>query len=160
MANIISFDSNSVIDMGVLQTIANAINKHDDAINTLTNNMASSVAPTKGDNRYASVFDFSSNLIQWGRKRVTINNGSSVNGTSAETLQESIEFPTMFGNATTPIVVASAKFSGAQPAAVAVVTIGQISTDSFYFRVDITNDTTFASHGTVDVDWIAIGVHG
>lgn len=155
MTNIINFNSNSIIDIGVMQTIANAINKHDDALNALTNNMSYATPPLTDTNLYASAFDFASNAIQWGHLRVNMTKGTSVG--PSKTTEVTVSFPSSFNGS--PIVVATAKYSGVVPAAVAVVTVGATTSNNFKIRVDVTNDST-PGDGTVDVNWIAIGLHG
>jgi hypothetical protein len=150
VANIISFDSNSIIDMGTMQTIANAINKHDDALGALTNNMASSIVPVTNTNLLAAIFDFSSSMIQYGHSRLSLTAGTT------RTVDHKIDFASAFkGN---PIVITTAQLQRSIPNVVVVTTLGYIGPSYFHIQADITNDSTPPSLD-VDINWIAIGSH-
>lgn len=145
MGKIVDFDSNTVIDMGVISKIADAINKQDDVLSALTSNLSLGVSSNVTQTTQQYVFDLARTTIMFGRIPVAITNG--------EALGQTILYYTSFKSP--PIVVATASFDTNSQFIIAT-TVMNVNTSSFDVSVKNVLDTSTA-FGTVYINWIAIG---
>lgn len=148
MTSIINFDSTSVIDMGTIQEIANAVNRHDELLVSFTNSAADAVPETTDGTDIKRYYDPSSNAIMFGT--YTLNIALSKG-------EATISFPANF--ASKPIVTATRAQvdSGKAPY---FIQVSEVSTSSFKVEVeryDARVDGAKTYTGTLLVDWIAIG---
>lgn len=147
MPNIINFDSNSVIDMSVMQEIANAVNKHDDLLVSYTNSLSSAVAEIEDIGSIRKIVDFSVNMILYGQEKIEIQGGVSVDGSR-------ISFTTNFASGTKPIVIASVGHGtkGIQ------YYLSTYSVDNEGFSIKaVRTETGDEFEGSLFINWIAIG---
>jgi hypothetical protein len=135
----VNLTNNAVVDIGLLQTFAEAINDHDERLTQLTNNITSSVS--------ASIFDFSRDLIVSGVANIILTGG---NGTDTITTGYTFSEP--------PLIVATASLINTSTASWAV-TVSAITKTNFSCRVERNYklaDTDATS--TINIQWIALGV--
>ena len=95
----ISLPDTAVIDLSVIQTIVNAINRLDDAVSNISaaySVAASDTDPDAPSSQFSSIFNLATHQIQFGRKEV-----SSTGGT--------IVFNTPFAVGTKPVFVANVR---------------------------------------------------
>lgn len=145
MGKIVDFDSNTVIDMGVISKLADAINKQDDVLSALTTNLSLGVSSNVSGTTQQYVFDLARTTIMFGRYPVAISTG--------EALGQSVLYYTSFKSP--PIVVATASFD-TQSSFILATTVSNVSTDKFDVSIKNVLDTSTA-YGNVYVNWIAIG---
>lgn len=137
----ISLPSTAVVDISVLQTIVNAINRLDDAVSQLTDPYGY-VAVSDSNataSEFSSVFNSTTHQIQFGRKVV---DGS---GTSTD-----IEFKNSFADGTKPIFVATVREDSTENIMVHTKTLTNSKANVY-----VSGAAT-----TVYVHWIAIGTRG
>ena len=77
----ISLPDTAVIDLSVIQTIVNAINRLDDAVSNISaaySVAASDTDPDAPSSQFSSVFNLATHQIQFGRKEVSSTGGTIV----------------------------------------------------------------------------------
>lgn len=145
---IIDFDTSAVIDMGLIQQIANAVNRHDDILISFTNDSSSAIEETVTETSVKRYFDPSSSAIMFGQETLNVSNSVAA-GT--------ITFPSSFLAAPTVTVTRAMNERGADPWH---LWVSEVGTDSFFLegqRYDNLLPNRETVNGTIVVYWMAIG---
>lgn len=167
----IKINDPAIIDLAAWHQIIQVVNQHSDSIAAITNDYGAALSvtnPIDGDN-WRSVFDIGSQVIQFGRARLTGTPTQSSDGAadvklynSSETLvltyrpyflrESGIAFAYEFSSK--PIVVATLQTS-LDSRTEFKVTVGDVTTDSFMTTVSGFDKPD--AEKTVYVNWIAVG---
>lgn len=137
MAGRVNLTNNSVIDIGLIQTIAEAVNDHDERLVQLSSNATSGAV----DN----IFDFSRDIIAFGILNLSLTAGEG---------HTTVTMPYTFGGV--PVVTATPSLYADNSNAWAIA-ISNITTHTFEVRVE-RNATGATGTGSIIIQWIAIGV--
>ena len=152
MAYVKILDS-KIIDLASWQQVINVVNQHSDSIAQLTNNFNSSWSQVyNSTDDWSSSFDMGSNLIVFGRAKLT-QTATSGNGLyNANTAYNSGE-KTFSQN---PMIVATSE-GGSTDKHKVTVTVTNVGTSTFDVYAEFPSGVTISDEKPVYVNWIAIG---
>jgi len=132
----------AIIDVNALHQIIQVVNEHSDSIAALTNNFGASSSITETVNGdWATTFDSGTQLIQFGRSKVT----SDGSGDVSETVSFALDF------SGTPVITATS-YSNTAGNYNVNVSIRAASATGFILEAQNANATSNFS-----INWIAIG---
>lgn len=144
---IINFDTNTVVDMGLIGEIANAVNKHDELLISFTNSALSGVEEFETDASIKRYFDPSTMAIQAGRELISFDSGDGIT---------EITFPAEFTSDPIVTVTRGQRKSGSVPF---FIHVSEVNTSSFTVEFERYDKRTSGSNAaaSIFVNWIAIG---
>lgn len=159
MAKIITYDSNTVIDIAAMQKIANAVNTHDDILTQYINSAIYSISPQVNTKEYRYIFDPSKIMIQYGRIWIDV-----LTAEPGFAVAEPVKYLTDFASGTLPFVVASPSWTDVGPSAGSMTydntpswTVGVSNVDSTKFTITAHNAKGKYGTSSIYVNWIAVG---
>lgn len=134
----------AIIDVNTLHQIIQVVNEHSDSIAALTNNFgaSSSITQTNGDD-WVSTFDAGTQIIQFGRSKVTSDSGGLV----SELVDFAVDFTSKPVVIATPLVSSSTTTNDD-----VIVTVKSLLTTGFTL-----NAINAGATSTFSINWIAIG---